>query len=247
MSKIMEAYNGREVEYRELINVDRKICPTPTNSYTPIMNHEVVETITDQCRNILPNNYIAESSQYVLAREDKHFFGLHTYRNGETGIKLAVGFCNSYDKQISLKVACGSQVQVCTNLMITGDVFVMRKHTKYIDAEYKDLVGDALSEAHMAYHNSLMLRDEASQMEMTDDRAYKFLGLLAGHNVLGTRQFKKAMHEWKKPSYDHGIGTAWTFYNAVTEAMKTSQVRDNITKLSQFNTMFKKGIINLYN
>ena len=67
-----------------------------------------------------------------------------------------------------------------------------------------------------------------------------------GYNILGTRQIKKALEEYNKPSYNHGFESAWTFYNAVTESLKSSQLSDKLVKLSNFNQFFVDRYVNPY-
>jgi len=59
--------------------------------------------------------------------------------------------------------------------------------------------------------------------DLTDDDAYKLTGLLYGRGILTPRQIPVVKREWQDPSHaEFADRNAWSFYNAVTEALKTS-------------------------
>lgn len=243
MSKLMG--NGRRVEFREL-GSNYVPPPPPTDSYQPVHYQTLAGMVEKRAEDVLGHKYEMIDSQYMLARDDQHFFGLITMKNSSTDMNLAIGYRNSYNKQLSVSLACGSQVVVCSNLMITGDVFVMRKNTKNALPDLKALITDAVLSADFSFDVAKDIKDKSERIPLDDNKAYKLLGLCFGHNILGTRQMKRALEEYRKPSYDHGLESGWTMYNAITEALKSSQLSNKISKLSDFNTLFRDVILAPY-
>lgn len=229
--------NGRVVEFEEL-GINFVPQPIETNTYKPVNYQYLASKVENSALQILGNKYDGFRSKYVLARNDQHFFGLITMKDVETDMDLAIGYRNSYNKELSVGLACGAQVAICTNLMITGDVFVMRKNTKNVDPDLDLLISDAILSADYSFQQARRIKDFTCETSMSNDDAYQFLGLLVGHNILGYRQLKRAIQEWHNPSYKHGLQSAWTFYNAVTEALKSCPITSKMTKLSDFNKMF---------
>ena len=235
--------NGRRVEFKEL-GPDYVEPPKETRSYNVVPYQTLAGMVETKCEKLLGSQYEMIDSEYMLARGDQHFFGLVTMKNSSTDMNLSVGYRNSYNKQLSVSLACGSQVIVCSNLMITGDVFVMRKNTTNAYLDLESLSTDAILSADTSFRKAKDIKFISEQIDMSNKSAYQMLGFLVGNGVIGTRQMKRALEEWDKPSYDHGINTAWTFYNAVTESLKSSQLSDKLVKLSDFNDMFVNEYLN---
>lgn len=243
-NKIAGKNNGKVVEYSDL----RKISvPTATRSYQPIQYNELIDMVIDKSRNTLSSSFTEDSTEYVVARDNQHFFGLHTYKENETGLRLAIGFRNSYNKQLSVGLACGSQVVVCTNLMITGDVFVMRKNTTNAVYDLDSLIVNALKTATDSYAVAMDRKLNSGTKYISNEYAYKFLGLITGKGILKHRQFAKAIKEFHNPSYNHGdSNTAWMLYNAVTESMKSNPIHSRLSLLSKFDRMYDQEMQKLF-
>ena len=59
--------------------------------------------------------------------------------------------------------------------------------------------------------------------DLSDDDAYKLTGLLYGRGVITPRQLPVVKREWQEPSHEEFEDrNAWSYYNAVTEALKTA-------------------------
>jgi hypothetical protein len=56
-----------------------------------------------------------------------------------------------------------------------------------------------------------------------NDDAFRLLGLLYGNDVITPRQIPVVKKEWLSPTHEaFGERSAWSFYNACTEALKSS-------------------------
>ena len=210
---------GQHVELNDLQTIP---LPEETPSYKPVSHFDLALNLADVAINLL-HNHTLDSSQYGIARDGKQMFGVHTFRNGNESMGLSIGFRNSYDKSMSVGIAVGASVFVCDNLALTGEVTVMRKHTTNV---WHDLEELAITTIYRSKSNFHLIQEDAEAMKydpVDDDRAYRQLGLLYGRGIITPRQIPVVKKEWLKPSYeDFYPRNQWSFYNACTEALKST-------------------------
>jgi hypothetical protein len=148
---------------------------------------------------------------------------MHTFRNGHDSMGLSIGFRNSYDKSMSVGIAVGASVFVCDNLALTGEVTVMRKHTTNVWSDLEELAITTIYRSKSNFHRITEDAELMQHQEIDDDQAYRQLGYLYGHGIITPRQIPVVKSEWLKPSYiDFTPRTQWSFYNACTEALKST-------------------------
>jgi len=75
-------------------------------------------------------------------------------------------------------------------------------------------------------HNFTRIVEDAQVMQgqhLTDNDAYRLLGLLYGQGVITPRQIPVVKKEWLTPSHEEFEDrNVWNFYQAVTEALKSA-------------------------
>ena len=113
---------AQDIEFEQLEEIP---IPQETSSYKPVAHHELANTLKTMTLDLMPE-YLHSHSQYGVTREGQKLFGVHTFKNGDANLGFSVGFRNSYDRTLSIAVALGARVFVCDNLMLTGDLSVMR-------------------------------------------------------------------------------------------------------------------------
>ena len=88
-----------------------------------------------------------KNNSYCLNGNSKQMFGVLTLNNPNMvapnigaghGLDFCIGYRNSLDKSLPMDITTGSQVMVCSNLMMTGDVRMIRKHTRGADDLTRD-------------------------------------------------------------------------------------------------------------
>jgi hypothetical protein len=108
-------------------------------------------------------------------------------------------------------------------LCLHGDVTVLRKHTLNVVASIEALALAAIYNSRSAFNQ---IQDDAEVMKgipLSDDDAYRTIGLLYGNGILTPRQIPVVKNEWLKPSHDDFEDRSlWSFYNACTESLKSS-------------------------
>ena len=209
-------------EHVDLTDLQAIPLPEETQSYKPVGHYDLALNLAEIATGLLSGHTLV-NSQYGIAREGKQMFGVHTFKNGSEELGLSIGFRNSYDKSMSVGIAVGASVFVCDNLALTGDITVMRKHTTNV---LNDLEEMAITTIYRSQSNFRRIADDAdvmSRISIEDDQVYQLMGLLYGNGILTPRQLPVVKKEWHKPSYlDFEPRNLWSFYNACTEALKSS-------------------------
>jgi hypothetical protein len=196
--------------------------PKETKSYKPVGHAELAKMLAKMATNLLPEFELV-NTQFGLARDGAKMFGVHTFKNGDSALGLSIGFRNSYDRSLSVGIAVGASVFVCDNLMLTGDLTVLRKHTANVHADIDSLALSAIYKSRSAFNQIKADAEAMKQVAMSDDEAYRMLGLIYGRGIINPRQIPVVKNEWLKPSHDaFEDRNLWSFYNAVTESLKTS-------------------------
>jgi len=218
---------GRQVSYEDLQNIP---LPQRTNTYMPVPYDQLVDIIKRAAREVF-TGFELNKAQYAVSKDGNRLFGVLRYGSGEPDLTsddvgTAVGFRSSYDKSIANQICAGGQVFVCDNLVFTGNIMSMRKHTKLVFDDLLEQAHDMLVQYRQSFDEIEETRNSMKNIEITQDAGYRKLGLLRGHNVLSPTQLTNAINHWDNP----GVGpfaerNKWSLYNACTEALKSTNQR----------------------
>jgi hypothetical protein len=196
--------------------------PKETRSYKPVSHQALASMLGTIASDLLPEFELA-NMQFGLARDGAQMFGIHTFKNGSSAMGLSIGFRNSYDKSLSVGLAVGGQVFVCDNLCLSGEVTVLKKHTLNVIASIESLALSAIYKSRSAFNQIQTDAEVMKSIPLSDEDAYRTIGLLYGNGVLTPRQIPVVKNEWLKPSHSDFEGrNVWAFYNACTESLKSS-------------------------
>ena len=130
---------SNEVKLEQLEAIE---MPEPTRTYVPVSHYDLAMNVGAIGERVIDKEL--HSKKFGIARKGQHMFATYTYKNEEDEIGMSIGFRNSYDKSMSIGVCVGAKVFVCENLMMTGEVTFMRKHTGNILDELNSLIFNVL-------------------------------------------------------------------------------------------------------
>ena len=196
--------------------------PKETRTYKPVAHNDLATMLGAIATDLLPELELV-NTQFGLARDGQQLFGVHTLKNGSSAMGLSIGFRNSYDKSLSVGIAVGSTVFVCDNLCLHGDVTVLKKHTLNVVASIESLALSAIYKSRSAFNQIQTDAEVMKGIPMSDDEAYRTIGLLYGNGIITPRQIPVVKNEWLTPSHDDfEERNLWSFYNSVTESLKSS-------------------------
>ena len=224
-----------------LVSLD-DVCAIPlpeaTRTYQPVAHGKLSSMLIEMAENLLPN-FSHQQSRFGLAAEGNKMFGVHTFTSSSTSMGLSIGFRNSYDRSMSVGIAVGASVLVCDNLALCGDITILRKHTRNVirDMEAQALAG--IYRSQQAYSQILGDAESMRLMEISDDHAYRMLGLVYGRELITPRQIPVAHREWQRPQYEEfEPRTVWSLYNAITEALKSAPPQSIMEKHLGLHQLF---------
>ncbi len=198
--------------------------PAQTDTYHPVPHLDLVEKIDGIARDLLHRDLVRES--FGVNKDGKQLFGVLTYKNGEDEeMGLSIGIRNSYDKSMSIGVVMGGRVFVCDNLVLSGEIRIVRKHTAGVWQAVEDMTISTLYKHRPVW---AALQENVAQMKglpLAQEAGYELLGRLIGHGVLSPRQIPIVYREWDKPAIElFKERNVWSLYNSVNQALKTSPV-----------------------
>lgn len=229
---------GQKVDYDDLKMINP---PEATKSYTPVLHHELADMVKRIGTEVL-HDFAFHKEEYALARDGNQLFAVHSYKNSSTEMGLSIGFRNSYDKSLSLGVAVGGSVFVCSNLVFNGDVTIFRKHTANVMQDLKKLILNVIFSQKENYNKLIVDSAHMKNLDVTDDTAFRLMGILWARGIVSIRQLPTLKKEWLEPQYPvFEERTLWSFYNACTEALKTSSPAVIMEKHVQLHQIFFSG------
>ena len=230
---------GEETSLHDLRSIP---LPEETDTYTPVGHYDLAMNLAKVAQGMLPD-YSLNNSKYGIARDGKQMFGVHSFKNGSDDMGLCIGFRNSYDKSMSVGIAIGAIVFVCDNLALTGDITVMRKHTRNVIQDLEEMTITTIYRSKSNFHRIEQDAEMMSEQALNNDSAYRLLGFLFGRGVLSPRQLPVVKREWLSPGFDDfKPRNLWSFYNACTEALKMAPPAKIMEKHIQLHDFLSSAV-----
>ena len=222
--------------------------PDQTETYIPVSHQQLVTRIKEA--GTKHYNTSPFETKLEVNHRGQQMFGSMTFHDGSqltgSGMNRSIGFRNSYDKTLPIGVCGGASVFVCSNLMFTGDIIKMRKHTQNVEEDLDLLIQKLFDDVDRRYDQSVKDKLTMEQIYFSDTDAGNYLGqLFVNQGVLNGAQLKKATDEWFNSSA-FTERTAWSAYNACTEALKTAHPMNALEKYTKLHTFTKDYSIDPY-
>ena len=159
MNGLMLHCGGKSASLGEL---DLIAMPQATETYQPVSHYLLARKALTITQDLL-KGYVLNSESYGLAREGSQMFGVLQFKGENPEMGISIGFRNAYDKSMVVGFAAGGSVFVCDNLAISGDIVVMRKHTKNV---WADLEEKMIITCYNAVHTFKQLSSDAEQLRL---------------------------------------------------------------------------------
>ena len=205
-------------------------APDGTATWVPIPHFELLDTVqevmADRGMVIDPT-----SKQFGLKRDDNQMFAvLNVVSDLDKDFGLAVGLRNSTDKSLSAAICFGSGVFVCDNLVFSGEVVLARKHTKNIRDALAGIIGEAIDQADVFRQFNDRLYATLKRSEISDSVVHDIVCRAFKADAIPVSRIKHVLDEWETPSHpEFEPRTAWSMFNAFTEAAKVGFARNPLT------------------
>lgn len=225
-TQLLTQCGSRRCSLEELLTIPE---PQKTTSYTPLNHYDFAINVLTIASDLL-KGYRFDGDSYALSASGERMFGVITYRRinprPDEELKLAIGIRNSYDKSMSAGLVIGSSVLVCDNLVFSGDIKVMRKHSgSDMHQDLHDQIITAIYKSQHSFHEISRDVEAMKAQPMDQQDKYGFIGQLTGEGILSATQSAAAFRELWNPSHpEFEVDTLWAGYNCATEALKSSPV-----------------------
>ena len=222
--------------------------PEKTETYIPVSHQELYTRIKEAGTKHYNTSPFEEKLE--VNHRGQQMFGSMTFHDGSqlsgSGMNRSIGFRNSYDKTLPIGVCGGASVYVCSNLMFTGDIIKMRKHTQNVEEDLDILIQKLFDDVDRRYYDSVAAKGVMEEIEFSDRDTANYLGqLFVNEGVLNGAQLNKATKEWfESPVFKER--TAWSAYNACTEALKAAHPMNALEKYTKLHTFTKEFILDPY-
>ena len=224
--------------------------PKPTDTWHPIPHADVVKVVEE----------LVQERGWAFARDGSNRFSLAATTNGskffgvtdivipqisgDSEFGLALGFRQSYNKTVALKVAVGTNVFVCDNMMITGDIMVRREHTVHIDA--RAVVNQLLDRVPEASKSTSKWFSQLRHVKMGRAEGVDFLANCVEAGALPMVDFMEARSVFlgttdsPDPAFHPAhMGTLWAAYQSVTLTWKHHSLLRNQNYSASLNEVIK--------
>lgn len=221
-SRMILHCGGKQVDFEELADIP---LPQETRTYKPVAHQDMIRQVTDVAMDVIGKDYVLDKEIFAVARNGNQLFAIVCYNNPyDLTARIALSFRNSYDKSMSAAIAGGAAVTCCDNLMLRGDALTFfKKHSPNILEFLEEKVITVCYKMKKSYEHLMSDAQALQQIPVADDQAMAMIGQLYGKDLITPRQIPVARDAWRKPPYEEfEPRNMWSFYNAVTEAMKTT-------------------------
>lgn len=219
MSELVLHRGGNLVTKPEL---DLVPLPEATDSYIPVSHYHLADKFLTISRDLL-TDYLLIGEQYALARQGQQLFAILNFKKDHSELGLSVAFRNSYDRSMSIGLAIGASVFVCDNLALSGDIAIMKKHTKNVWNALEDLAIATLYKAGRSFEKVLTDSEKLKALPMNDRQAFEMMGYMFGQDIISPRQLTVVKENWLKPPHEEfKERNKWSFFNAITESLKST-------------------------
>ncbi len=196
--------------------------PEPTVSYQPVSHYHLADKLATIGQDIL-TDYAMVGENYAVARQGQQLFAILKFQKHHSEMALSVGFRNSYDRSMSIGIAIGASVFVCDNLALHGEVAVLKKHTKNVWTALEDIAITTLYKSNKNFEQIVSDSEFLKCQKLENDQAFQKMGLLFGRGIISPRQITVVKDKWLKPEHpEFQPRNEWSFYNACTEALKST-------------------------
>lgn len=214
------------------VEVLKTPVPAKTDTYSPVAHRDVISEIEEQ---LDKRNLNIVSKAYKGASGNNRLIGYFDINNGDPDMGFRFGFKNSYDKSMSLGMVAGSQIWICSNGMMSGDIQFVRKHTGTILSEMRSKIIttiDQLEEVFFEHSQDKILMDKIQLSD--EDRALLLGELFFNKGLISPHQSTVIKEELSEdaeyPEFDNN--NLWGVYNKITHSYKKShpntQIEDHI-------------------
>jgi len=205
------------------------LVPARTETYSPVSHTQVLDAVNS---NLVTNNLnIIGRRMYLNGFGTKMvgFMDIETEIGKQHGLKMMLGYRNSYDKSMSVAFVTGATVWICGNGLIGGDVLTFkRKHTGNVLEEMNERIQIGVDRMREDFGRLNLEVNVLKEFSLTPRQKAEVLGVMYFERNLVTPTQLSVIKGELTGSEHFKEDNAWSLYNNVTESLKKSHPVDMI-------------------
>ena len=223
--------------------------PAATNTYSPISNNEIHNTILTEVKDngfdIKDINVRSKTGNNCIVMYEL-IDKLAAQQDPEIGIR--VGFKNSYDRTMSFGFALGSVVFICGNGMVSGEYTIKKQHRmKDVNIYAKDLIHEYFKQVRPEHMQNIVFAIELKKQTVNENDAARIIGeLFINNKIINQSQLRKMTNEMYNSEKFNNFNnsseiTAWDLYNHGTEVLKSAANVNHFNRHVSYNDYFRNA------
>lgn len=228
---------------QEIFNVP---IPSYGTYYKPVSHREIIE-ITETY--LSSNGLSVVDKRYNIGKNGEQLIAY--WRLGNTGIHNPemgpmIAFRNSYDKSMSFGYCAGSQVFICSNGMVRGDIGAIRqKHIGSIRIDLEDNIYKIILNLASVHDRNTWLSESLKEINLSQRQTAELLGrMYIEKEIISPTELNIIKRELKEPTYeDFKASTAWNLYNHCTFSLKETHPLNSLKKHSEVTKFFEEEVL----
>lgn len=229
-------YSRKEDRLVNRAEMAQLITPPPMGTnHHPYPFADYVDNVTDA---LSDSGLRILTEEYAVSNDDNRMFGLLEVGPLEGQLitaddwKVVVGLRGSHDQRIPRGLVIGTQVMVCSNLCFHGNITqVKTKQTTHIGERLPLMLREAVQHIPQMADFQQEVFEKWRNHRLTDQQANDMLVEMYLRGAFSSPQLTAAINEFYEPTFGEHMEdgrTAWTLFNASTQALKPTGSSTNM-------------------
>ena len=240
-NRILLHCGGQVIERDALFGIQ---TPPATDTWFPLSHRHLVVEVESQ---LVDAGFNLLGQTHAISHDGNRYFGiLEVSQFGnmpQNGHGWVVGLRNSHDKTFPAGLVAGTRVFICDNLAFSGLIQIRRKHTRFAVRDLRQLTARAIGQlgTHLVQLDKRIAAYQ--QMCLTDSRAHDLVIKATDCRAITTSQIPEVLAHWRKPEHEEfRPRTAWSLFNAFTEAFKEINPHTAIARGEALHGLFDGAV-----
>ena len=210
---------GEVVERDTLFGIQ---TPPSTETWFPLPHRQLVLEVESQ---LVDAGFKLLGQTHAISHDGNRYFGIIEVcqfgAQPRKGHGWVVGLRNSHDKTFPAGLVAGTKVFVCDNTAFSGLIQIRRKHTRFAVRDLRQLTARAVGQLGTQLVKLDQRIEAYRDLCINDSRAHDLVIKATDCRAITTSQIPTVLAHWRNPEHEEfRPRTAWSLFNAFTEAFK---------------------------
>lgn len=207
--------------------------PTHKGRYGVIPHELFLNTVADK---ITSRGYGIIDERFLTNKDNQVLSGTYTIGGyDDIDITPSIYFVNSYNKSKIASIRIGGMVLVCKNGMLSSRVYSRKHLGAKAYEDFSNQIDKGLDKLDEDFNNLIINKNEMKSLTINKDTIHKLVSdMFLEEDLITSTQISILKRELKY-SKNFKDDTVWSFYNNVTESLKSNSASNYNAQLSKFH------------